>query len=261
MIQYSWNRHARDRRNGSREYGVVVVVGDGETEKRYFDRLSDLCTSVGIKAYASAKTGPDILLRKTSEYAWRHGVDPSRGALVAIVMDLDGRFDMREIEEMDRRCRILGYQLFLSNPSFEVWLCCHFGIPTHPCTQSEAVDDLRKRMGGSYSKPVGFDIDDGMVDRAIVNARRLLPDDECTPVGCYRRNPSTMVHSLVEAIRNRASRRRRASVRLCARVRKETFSQIWQFRRVCRESVLTGIIMGNSFSSGARDQCHGRFEI
>jgi len=116
-------------------------------------------------------------------------------------------------------------------------------------------------MGGSYSKPVGFDIDDGMVDRAIVNARRLLPDDECTPVGCYRRNPSTMVHSLVEAIRSRASRRRRASVRLCARVRKETFSQIWQFRRVCRESVLTGIIMGNSFSSGARDQCHGRFEI
>ena len=261
MIQYSWNRHARDRRNGSREYGVVVVVGDGETEKRYFDRLSDLCASVGIKAYASAKTGPDVLLRKTSEYAWRQGVDPRNGDLVAIVMDLDGRFDMREIEEMDRRCRILGYQLFLSNPSFEVWLCCHFGIPTHPCTQSEAVDDLRKRMGGSYSKPVGFDIDDGMVDRAIVNARRLLPDDECTPVGCYRRNPSTMVHSLVEAIRNRASRRRRASVRLCARVRKETFSQIWQFRRVCRELVLTGIIMGNSFSSGARDQCHGRFEI
>ena len=66
-------------------------------------------------------------------------------------------------------------------------------------------------MGGSHSKSVGFDIDDGMVDRAIVNARRLLPDDECTPVGCYKRNPSTMVHSLVEAIRSRASRRRRAS--------------------------------------------------
>jgi len=166
MIQYSWNRHARDRRNGSREYGVVVVVGDGETEKRYFDRLSDLCASVGIKAYASAKTGPDVLLRKTSEYAWRQGVDPRNGDLVAIVMDLDGRFDMREIEEMDRRCRILGYQLFLSNPSFEVWLCCHFGIPTHPCTQSEAVDDLRKRMGGSYSKPVGFDIDDSQCPEA-----------------------------------------------------------------------------------------------
>ncbi len=211
MIQYSWNRHARDQLNRTRQRGLVLVVGDGETEKRYFDRLSDLCESVGIKAYASAKTGPDVLLRKTSEYAWRQGADPRNGDLVAIVMDLDGWFNMCEIEEMDRRCQILGYQLFLSNPSFEVWLCCHFGIPTHPCTQSEAVDDLRARLGGSYSKPMGFAIDDDMVDTAIVNARRLLPDNECTPVGCYKRNPSTMVHSLVEAIRGRASRQMRIS--------------------------------------------------
>ncbi len=98
MIQYSWNRHARDWRSKSGQRGLVVVVGDGETEKRYFDRLSDLCTSVGIRAYASSKTGPDVLLRKTSEYAWRHGVDLSKGALVAIVMDLDGRYNPRKIK-------------------------------------------------------------------------------------------------------------------------------------------------------------------
>lgn len=206
MICCSWNRHARNR-SRSGQPGLVLVVGDGETERRYFGRLSDLCASVGIKAYASAKTGPDLLLRKTSQYAQRHGVDPMKGDLVAIVMDLDGRFDLWEIEEMDRRCQMLGYQLFISNPSFEVWLHCHFGIPTHPCTQDEAVEDLRGRLGGSYSKPLGFDINDDIVDTAIVNARRLLPDDQCTPSGCYRRNPSTMVHSLVEAIRNRVSRR------------------------------------------------------
>lgn len=33
MIQYSWNRHARDQLNRTGQRGLVLVVGDGETEK------------------------------------------------------------------------------------------------------------------------------------------------------------------------------------------------------------------------------------
>ena len=190
-----------------RQTGIVLVMGDGESEKAYFERLSDLCNSVGIKAYATAKTGPDVLIRKTREYVRKHNLDPFDGDLVAIVMDLDDRFSESQIADMDRRCVELGFSLFLSNPSFEVWLLSHFRQLTHPYTPSELMEDMDRELDGGYTKSRGFEIDDGMIDRAIVNARKLLPDEECTPVGSFRRNPSTMVHSLVETIRKRMGRR------------------------------------------------------
>lgn len=190
-----------------RQRGIVLVVGDGESEKAYFDRLSDICVSVGIKAYATGKTGPDVLIRKTKEYARRHDLDPADGDLVAIVMDLDDRFTEEQISRMDKELSEMDYHLFLSNPSFEVWLLCHLRPLTHGYTPAELVEDLEKELGRPYKKSGGFDLDGRMVGTAIGNARRLLPDEVCDPVGCYRRNPSTTVHSLVEAILKRVGRR------------------------------------------------------
>ena len=190
-----------------RQTGLVLIIGDGESERIYFERLSDLCISVGIRPYALAKTGPDVILRKTREYVRKHGLDPARGDLVAIVMDLDNRFEYEVIESMAGRCRELGYELFISNPSFEVWLLCHFELPTHPYTPVELMEEMDRVMGRRYGKSSGFDLTDPMVDKAIRNSRRLLPDEECNVSGCFKRNPSTMVHALVESIRGRITRR------------------------------------------------------
>ncbi len=108
---------------------------------------------------------------------------------------------------MERRCDERGFHLYISNPSFEVWLLCHHRAPTHRYTPNEAVEELSAELGG-YQKSRGFELDDEMVDKAIANARALLPDEECSAEGCYRRNPSTMVHSLVKTILRRMSDRR-----------------------------------------------------
>lgn len=194
-------------REPRREQGVILVSGDGESEKVYFDRLSDLCESVGIKTYAVSKAGMDVILRKTEKYAKQHGLDPSKGDLVAIVMDLDGKFTEEEVEEMGRNCLKRGYELYISNPAFEIWLLCHYRTPSHPCTPAELVDDMNEVLGRPYTKAKSIEIDDGMVGRAIENAERLLSEDECNPIECYKRNPSTMVHSLVRKIRERISKR------------------------------------------------------
>lgn len=185
---------------------MILVMGDGDSEKRYFERLSDLCATVSIKAYATGKTGTDVLLRKTREYVRIHRLNPSNGDLVAIVMDLDGRFTESEIKELEQRCRKLGYRLFISNPSFEIWVLCHFRLPTHPYEPNEAVEDLRKELGGTYVKSRGFDIDSRMVYNAMDNARKLLPDGECTPAGCYQHNPSTTDHVLADAVYGKISK-------------------------------------------------------
>lgn len=125
----------------------------------------------------------------------QHWLDPSKGDPVAIVMDPDGRFTEEEVEEMGRNCFKRGHELYISNPAFGIWLLCHYRILSHPCTPAEPVDDMDEVLGRPYTKAKGIEIDDGMVGRAIENAERLLPEDECNPIECYRRNPSTMVHS------------------------------------------------------------------
>ncbi len=195
---------ARPKNTIRRQSGVVLIVGDGETEREYFLRLSSLCGSVGIKAYPAKKTGTDLIIRKTKEHVKEHELDPKNGDFVAIVMDLDDRFSKSQIEDMRKKCEKLGYNLFISNPSFEAWLLCHFRLPTHKySSQAELEEELDKELKGRYKKSKGFDINDEMVDKAIVNAKKLLPEDECTPEGCYDRNPSTMVYRLVETIRKR----------------------------------------------------------
>ncbi len=206
------NRRKTRRHNEKprRQSAMVLIMGDGDSEKRYFERLSDLCGTVSIKMYATGKNGLDTILRKTGEHVSEHRIDPSEGDIVAIVMDLDGRFSESEVLEMERRCGELGYRLFVSNPCFETWLLCHFRIPIHPCDQNGAVEELEGELGGRYVKSRGFDIDDGMVDKALTNAGKLFRNAGCSPTECHRHNPSTTVHVLVDAIRDMKRRRSRS---------------------------------------------------
>lgn len=190
----------RRRRPQSR---LILVIGDGDSEKRYFEDLSDLCPSIKIKAYATQKNGFDEILRRAKGHAKEHHMHTSEDDIVAIVMDLDDRFSQEQIRAMKDRCDEEGYMLFISNPCFEVWLLCHFCIPTHPYSPRQLIEDLDRFCGG-YKKSSSIGIDDEMVDLAIENSMRLLPGGSCNINGCYGSNPSTMVHSLVRAVRDRA---------------------------------------------------------
>ena len=190
----------RRRRSQSR---LILVIGDGESEKRYFENLSDLCPSIRIKAYATSKNSFDEILRRAEGYAKEHDMHTSEDDIVAIVMDLDNRFSQEQIQSMKSRCDEQGYMLFISNPCFEVWLLCHFRALTRPYSPKELVEDLDELCGG-YKKSSSIEIDNDMVDLAIDNSMKMLPEELCSINECYNRNPSTMVHSLVRTIRLRA---------------------------------------------------------
>ncbi len=197
----------RDVRAGRPESGVVFIIGDGLTERRYFERLSRLCEMANIRPIAIEANGPEKIIKRTESMLAHYSVSPRNGDLVAIVMDLDERYSRDEIMRMDAECAKRGYRLFISNPSFEVWLLCHFRLPTHQYDQHDILTDLERELRGPYKKSSGFDIDDQMVERAVNNASRLLPLDNCNTGECYDRNPSTMVHSLVDSIRRMMRRR------------------------------------------------------
>ena len=184
-----------------RQNRVILLVGDGESEKVYFDKLSDLCGSVSIKSVAAKVNGTKKIVEKTRSIAKQFDISPSYGDIIAIVMDLDFRYSLNDIMEMEEDCEERGFKLFISNPCFEVWLLSHFRLPTHPYDQKEILTDLERELGRTYNKSTGMDIDDAMVDNALMNAGKLLPECDCNPTACFQSNPSTMVHSLVESIR------------------------------------------------------------
>lgn len=184
-----------------RQNKVILVVGDGESEKVYFDRLSDLCGSVSIKSIAAKVNGTKKIVEKTRSIAKQFDISPSYGDVIAIVMDLDFRYTLEEITKMEGECETRGFKLFISNPCFEVWLLSHFRLLTHQYDQKEILIDLERELGRPYSKSTGMNIDDAMVDNAMKNAEKLLSECDCDLTACFQRNPSTMVQSLVESIR------------------------------------------------------------
>lgn len=193
------NQRAGTRR---RQNKVILVIGDGESEKVYFERLSDICGPVTIKSVTAKVNGIKKIIKKTESIAKQYDISPDRGDIIAIVMDLDFRYRLEDIMEMEEECVSKGFGLFISNPCLEVWLLSHFRPLTHPYDQKEILADLEKQLGKQYSKSSGIVIDDMMVDRAIKNAEKLLPESDCNPAGCFQRNPSTMIHLLVKLIRN-----------------------------------------------------------
>lgn len=79
-------------------------------------------------------------------------------------MDLDFRYKLCDVNDMVARCEKSGYELYLSNLCFEVWLVNHFGRLMHPCTPDELETKLcemmQRRTGHTYTKS-GGDILDG----------------------------------------------------------------------------------------------------
>lgn len=94
-----------------------------------------------------------------------------------------------------------GVSLIISNPSFEVWLMCHYRIPTHPYSAAELFNEIDADIG-EYNKSRSIKLDVESVNKAVINAEKLLSENDCNPTGCYRHNPSTTVHSLIKAIRD-----------------------------------------------------------
>lgn len=118
-------------------------------------------------------------------------------------MDLDFRYKLCDVNDMVAKCERLGYELYLSNPCFEVWLVNHFGRLMHPCTpyelETKLCEMMQRRTGHTYTKSGGIFWTEDMLQGAISNSS-LVNDDLCNHKWCLENNPSTMVHLLVKSI-------------------------------------------------------------
>lgn len=195
------SRDARVRRGNARSRSpYLLIMGNGLSEKRYFDNIRKYIDGYRVISIASGETGIENIVSKVDGTLRYSDIDMSMGDRIIIVTDMDDRYTCSQMESLAGLCRHCGYELYLSNPCFESWLILHYILNRKGGSASDMVDLLEDAMHHSYSKGDGRDPDLDMVRMAVSNARRIQGKDECTPIWCIGHNPSTMVHELVGSI-------------------------------------------------------------
>lgn len=156
----------------TKEVYLVSIASEGKTEEQYFDGIHDLDSSDIIKVErlekkddTDTKSHPNHvvdLLDERKEYWKEHGLEANE---LWMVVDRDKQNVSKEqlIAIIDK-CKKEGYNLALSNPTFEFWLLLH-------------VSDLKE-----YSK-------EDLLTNAKVNKKRRFIDKELsTLLSGYNKN-------------------------------------------------------------------------
>lgn len=201
---------AQSRRGGTRRPSrKVLVLGEGKSEVAYFKGFTGPDRHVVVRAVGTETTDPAKILRLADRYIEDFGLDLEGEDRVAIVMDVDANKRaelLRKVEKFAAK----GIEVYISNPSFEVWLILHFenyAKCEEPIAVTERLDSIMvKRTGRHYEKSEGIRWTDDMLDTALKNAAGIQKKNGCTLEWCFDTRPSTMVHKLVETIRRRGRR-------------------------------------------------------
>lgn len=171
-------------------------MGDGASERRYFDDLRSIAKGKKIRSVDLGSSGEDKILAKCMTFIRDNRIELEGNDELAIVTDNDGRYTAAEAEEFGQKCEKHNIQLYISNTSFEVWLLMHYSEISRAYTQEELESALSKALGKKYSKSSGIPLDEEKLKIAMQNAEKRLPYGK-GPGDCINISSSTMVHYLV----------------------------------------------------------------
>lgn len=193
----------KSRRTGGRATSkTFVIIGDGASEKRYFEEnFKRANMPFKVVPHQSNESGIKKNVKKGSNFVKDLNLNLSNGDRVAIVTDLDDMYCKgNEFDKQVEECRKKGFELYLSNPCFEVWLLLHYGIDIKSGPASFMAEQLQYKIDGKYTKSKGISPTPEMISMAIRNAERLQGKDDITPIQCLETNPRTMVNTLVKRL-------------------------------------------------------------
>lgn len=186
------------RRTGYRnpkDHGTHIIVGEGRSEKIYFDRIRSDYSNLLIHT-ADSKGGDIDRIKK--------GVNCEmssfkKGDSVYVVMDMDTK-TAKEIAEFDEWCSKKGVELHLFNPSFEVFLLMHYDDVSGSLSQEDLEQSITNHIGRKYDKGRGISLDEAMICDAVLRASKALPEKHSTVKDVALKPGTTTVHKLVKEL-------------------------------------------------------------
>ncbi len=185
-----------DRNYNNRDAKLFVIATEGsKTECQYFKMFQDSRIHIEILATGKANdSAPQHVIERLNEFSRKY--DLGKEDTLWLVSDVD-EWGEKNLSLVCRQARQKNYQLAISNPCFEAWLCLHFGDlePTDLTCQ-----DLKKRLRvilGQYnSSNLQTEAFRSQVNAAIQRAKELHPD----PNQNWTPTPGSHVYRVVEKI-------------------------------------------------------------
>lgn len=192
----------RKRGNTSfqRRKALEILAVEGSSERIYFDRLLRLGDTDLVVRTINCHGGDLRSVRHVCESVLKDR-NLMQGDYLGVVMDVDNT-PHRDILEFIEWCEGRGIEVYISNPSFEVFLLMHFTNVPSGYSQHDLEDALGKQLGRRYDKAEGIVISDESVRAALGRADRTLPSKFGTD-DCIDRPGTTTVHRLVRKIVSR----------------------------------------------------------
>ena len=119
--------------NKKRDYRLFAIACEGSVRERdYFERFEVLSTRITVDLISdvdeygnvviSSKSSPEHVLNRAQVYA--DNTNLVSGDQMWIVVDVD-RWPEEQLSVLAQECYSRGWNLAVSNPCFEVWLCYH----------------------------------------------------------------------------------------------------------------------------------------
>lgn len=173
---------------------VEILVVEGTSEKIYFERLGKIAD---IPIHPIDCKGGDIpKIRRVCENELSK---MRKGDTFGIVMDVDNT-PLADIREFDGWCKKKNIRLYISNPSYEVFLLMHYTDARSSLDQDSLEESLSHQIGTRYDKAKGIRLTKTMVSDAIHRGKRTIADPSTGLENCLSKPGTTMVHLLVERL-------------------------------------------------------------
>jgi hypothetical protein len=130
----------------------IAVVGDGQTEKIYFDKLKEVegLRNVSLKPELPKSVGSYKGVFDKAESLYEQGYDE-----VYCLIDIDKVLSDNTLAKYltdKKRIEKKGMVVFESNPCIEFWFLLHFVKTTKPFSNCESVEKELQKFLPNYSK-------------------------------------------------------------------------------------------------------------
>lgn len=186
------------RRTGVRHYRkMFLIFTEGKTEASYFKQLltnKDVVLKIFHKDSASA---PQNLFKYALEYLNKNEaiLRPYDHEIWVVIDREDGdKRSVQEIEEVYSQCAKQGYNLAISNPTFEYWLLLHYEDGKKITSSKKCIAKLKKYLP-DYDKSETPKYLQDKINDAISRAKEKNNPTEKWPTQC-----GTTVYLLVEKL-------------------------------------------------------------
>lgn len=178
---------------------ILILCEDSKSSRDYFARFPHDANQVEIDCVGTGMNTDSLMENaiQRAHKARRNGAPYER---IWVVFDKDSFELMNFNRAFDLAKKHKEITACWSNECFELWYLLHFHYRDTAIGRNDLWPLISKLMGEKYDKSDEslYDSLAGKLDTALMHAKKLAHENQLS--GTPRRNPSTLIHELVNAL-------------------------------------------------------------